>query len=63
MLSYSIAVDFAIIPRNWQHFSLDTSIENRVKSTAKRSEQFAQAVSIKYAELFNNLVHGELYAR
>lgn len=34
-----------------------------VKSTAKRSEQFTQTVSTKYAELFNNLVHGELYAR
>lgn len=33
------------------------------KSMAKRSEQFAKAVSTKYAELFNNLVHGELYAR
>jgi len=33
------------------------------KSMAKRSEQLAQAVSTKYAELFNNLVHGELYAR
>ena len=33
------------------------------KSMAKRSEQFAQAVSNKYAELFNNLVHSELYAR
>lgn len=34
-----------------------------VKSTAKRSEQLTQTVSTKYAELFNNLVHGELYAR
>lgn len=34
-----------------------------VKSTAKKGEQFAQAVYTKYAELFNNLVHGELYAR
>ena len=34
-----------------------------VKSTAKKGEQFAQTVSTKYAELFNNLVHGELYAR
>lgn len=34
-----------------------------VKSTAKKGKQFAQAVSTKYAELFNNLVHGDLYAR
>lgn len=33
------------------------------KSMVKKGEQFAQAVSTKYAELFNNLVHGELYAR
>lgn len=30
---------------------------------AKKGKLFAQAVSTKYAELFNNLVHGELYAR
>lgn len=33
------------------------------KATAKKGEMFANAVSTKYAELLNDLVHGELYAR
>ena len=32
-------------------------------ATAKKGELFANAVSTKYAELLNDLVHGELYAR
>lgn len=53
----------AWIPRNWQRVSTDTGIGNPAKATAKKGEMFANAVSTKYAELLNDLVHGELYVR
>lgn len=51
----------AWIPRHWQRVSTDTGIGNPAKSTAEKGKRFADAIAVKYAELFNDLVKGILY--
>lgn len=51
----------AWIPRNWQRVSSDTGIGNPAKATAEKGRRFAEAVVGRYAELFDELVHGPIY--
>ena len=51
----------AWIPRNWQRVSQDTGIGNPKLATAEKGKQYAEAVVKKYAQLFNELVKGDIY--
>ena len=51
----------AWIPRNWQKVSQDTGIGNPKKASAEKGKKYAEAVVAKYALLFEELVHKELY--
>lgn len=51
----------AWIPRNWQKVSQDTGIGNPKKASAGKGKKYAEAVVAKYALLFEELVHKELY--
>lgn len=51
----------AWIPRNWQRVTVDTGIGDPAKSTPEKGARFTAAVAEKYAELFNELVNGEIY--
>lgn len=51
----------AWIPRNWQNVSQDTGIGNPKKASAGKGKKYAEAVVAKYASLFEELVHKELY--
>ena len=51
----------AWIPRNWQNVSQDTGIGNPKKASAGKGKKYAEAVVAKYALLFEELVHKELY--
>ncbi len=72
ILSHDIALDAAFasqmlnekvawIPRNWQKVSQDTGIGNPKKASAEKGKKYAEAVVAKYALLFEELVHKELY--
>ena len=62
-LSASLVSDekVAWIPRNWQNVSQDTGIGNPKKASAGKGKKYAEAVVAKYALLFEELVHKELY--
>lgn len=51
----------AWIPRNWQRVSQDTGIGNPKLATAEKGKRYAEAVVKKYAQLFNELVNGDIY--
>lgn len=51
----------AWIPRNWARVSEDTGIGNPSLATAEKGKRFAEAVAARYAELFRDLVSGDLY--
>lgn len=51
----------AWIPRNWQKVTSDTGIGNPARATAEKGRRFAEAVTARYAELFRELVRGDIY--
>lgn len=51
----------AWIPRDWSKVSKDTGIGNPKLATAEKGARFAAAVTHRYADLLNDLVHSELY--
>ncbi len=60
--SKSLREKVAWIPRNWQKVSEDTGIGNPQLSTAEKGCRFATAVADKYADLFAELVQGNIYS-
>ncbi len=51
----------AWIPRNWRKISEDTGVGDPRQATAEKGKRFAQAVAEKYARLFEELAHGDIY--
>lgn len=51
----------AWIPRNWKKISEDTGVGDPRGASAERGKIFAEAVAEKYAKLFDELVHKEIY--
>jgi len=50
------------IPRNWSKVSVDTGIGNPEKASAEKGKRYAEAISDKVAELFNDLAGGKIYS-
>lgn len=48
-------------PRNWAKVSQDTGIGNPHKSSAEKGKKYAEAVVCELADLFIDLVNGEIY--
>lgn len=48
-------------PRNWKKVSQDTGIGNPLKSSTEKGKRCAEFVSQKLANLFRDLVKGEIY--
>lgn len=53
----------AWIPRNWSKISDDTGVGNPHKSTPEKGARYADVVTDKLADLFDQLVNGDIYAR
>ena len=64
--SHPFAIDglrqhVAWIPRDWSKVTEDTGVGNPAASTAEKGRIYVEAVALKYAELFRDIVEKDIY--